>query len=202
MHAEAQVKTANKSEDKKAENQKVPAVSSKTLVVKHLETENCKETSSWSSLWTSLWSSWRQSPRSSQPSSSSLFNAEEQREKPQPRQLRPETSSINKIENIEKFGEVKVKVNEEKNSVVQKQTTKKKENLVKSLQILGPVKVKTPCPMNNISQDREADIARYREKLSLGMRRQRGRPAMLPAVYTGFSVPTWPSDFRSSYFRF
>ena len=172
------------------------------LVVKHLETENCKETSSWSSLWTSLWSSWRQSPRSSQPSSSSLFNAEEQREKPQSRQLRPETSSINKIKNIEKFGKVKVKVNEEKNSVVQKQTTKKKENrkkkenLVKSLQILGPVKVKTPCPMNNISQDREADIARY----SLGMRSQRGRPAMLPAVYTSCSASTWPSDVRSSYF--
>ena len=137
-----------------------------------------------------------------------MFNAEEQREKPQPRQLRPETSSINKIENIEKFGEVKVKVNEEKNSVVQKQTTKKKENrkkkenLVKSLQILGPVKVKTPCPMNNISQKREADIAHYREKLSLGMRRQRGRPAMLPAVYTSCSASTWPSDVRSSYFRF
>ena len=127
-----------------------------------------------------------------------MFNAEEHREKPQPRQLRPETSSINKIENIEKFGEVKVKVNEEKNSVVQKQTTKKKENLVKSLQILGPVKVKTPCPMNNISQDREADIARY----SLGMRSQRGRPAMLPAVYTSCSASTWPSDVRSSYFRF
>ena len=41
MQAEAQVKTANKSEDKNAENQKVPAISSKTLVVKHLEKENC-----------------------------------------------------------------------------------------------------------------------------------------------------------------
>ena len=199
MHAEAQVKTANKSKDKKAENQKVPSVSSKTLVVKHLQAENCKETSSWSSRWTSLWSFWRQS---SQQSSSSLFSVEEQNKKPLQSKL--ESSPVNKTENIEKIGEVSVKVNIEENSVVQKQTTKKKENrkkkenLVKSLQILGPVKVKTPCPMNNISQDREADIARY----SLGMRSQRGRPAMLPAVYTSCSASTWPGDVRSSYFRF
>ena len=185
MHAEAQVKTANKSKDKKAENQKVPSVSSKTLVVKHLQAENCKETSSWSSRWTSLWSFWRQS---SQQSSSSLFSVEEQNKKPL--QFKLESSPVNNTENIEKISEVSVKVNIEKNSVVQKQTTKNMENPVKSQQILGPVNVKTPCLMNIISQRREADIARY---LTLNMRSQQVKPARLPLLLKAHTFTTKPS---------
>ena len=118
MQAEAQVKSANKSGDKKAENSKVPTVSSKTLIVKQLEEEVVK------------------------------------------------------------------------NPEAQKQRTKNKENFVKSQQFLEPDTVKTPCPRNNTTQAREADIARYREKICQSMRSLQGKPASQPAVFSGLTLPT------------
>ena len=95
--------------------------------------------------------------------------------------------AASKDENMKQAGQVKVKVM--KNPKAQKQTTKKKENLFKSQKFFGPDTVKTPCLRNIITQPREADIARYREKLSQSMRSLQGKPARQPAVFSGVRLP-------------